>query len=43
MVRLFYEGSDEATIAAEIGTDESAVVEGRLDLHLLVTRTRGTV
>ena len=35
VVRLFYEGSDDATIAAEIGADESDVVAARLDLHLL--------
>ncbi|MFU1781048.1 conditioned medium-induced protein 4 [Haloarcula japonica] len=35
VVRLFYEGSDDGTIAAEIGADESDVVEARLDLHLL--------
>ena len=35
VVRLFYEGSDDATIAAEIGADEPDVVEARLDLHLL--------
>jgi hypothetical protein len=35
VVRLFYEGSDDATIAAEIGVDEPDMVEARLDLHLL--------
>ena len=35
VVRLFYERSDDATIAAEIGADESDVVAARLDLHLL--------
>ncbi|EMA03794.1 hypothetical protein SAMN05443574_102389 [Haloarcula vallismortis] len=35
VVRLFYEGSDDATIAAEIDADEPDVVEARLDLHLL--------
>jgi len=35
VVRLFYEGSDDATIASEIGADEPDVVEARLDLHLL--------
>ena len=35
VVRLFYEGSDDATIAAEVGADEPDVVEARLDLHLL--------
>jgi len=35
VVRLFYEGSDDATITSEIGADEPDVVEARLDLHLL--------
>jgi hypothetical protein len=35
VVRLFYEGNDDGTIAADIGADEPAVVEARLDLHLL--------
>ncbi|MHC3379252.1 conditioned medium-induced protein 4 [Haloarcula sp. H-GB5] len=35
VVRLFYEGGDDGTIAAEIGVDGSDVVEARLDLHLL--------
>jgi len=35
VVRLFYEGSDDGTIAADIGVDEPSVVEARLDLHLL--------
>ncbi|MFB6222666.1 MAG: conditioned medium-induced protein 4 [Haloarcula sp.] len=35
VVRLFYEGSDDAAIAADLGVDEADVVEARLDLHLL--------
>jgi hypothetical protein len=35
VVRLFYEGSDDGAIAADIGADESDVAKARLDLHLL--------
>ncbi|WP_424001808.1 conditioned medium-induced protein 4 [Haloarcula salina] len=35
VVRRFYEGSDDAAIADELGVDESAVIEARLDLHLV--------
>ncbi|MDS0282495.1 conditioned medium-induced protein 4 [Haloarcula onubensis] len=35
LVRAFYAGRDDAAIADELGVEESAVVEARLDLHLL--------
>jgi len=35
VVRAFYRGADDEAIADEVGTDADAVVEARLDLHLL--------
>lgn len=35
VIQSFYDGSDDATIAAEVGADEPDVVAARLDLHLL--------
>jgi len=35
VVRGFYAGHEDAALAEELGVDESAVVEARLDLHLL--------
>ena len=35
LVRGFYAGREDAALADELGVDESAVVEARLDLHLL--------
>ncbi|MDS0260141.1 conditioned medium-induced protein 4 [Haloarcula sp. S1CR25-12] len=35
LVRGFYAGRGDDELAAELGVDESAIVEARLDLHLL--------
>ncbi|WP_277542440.1 conditioned medium-induced protein 4 [Haloarcula laminariae] len=35
LVREFYGGSSDGAMADELGVDEAAVVEARLDLHLL--------
>ena len=35
VVRTFYDGADDETIADELGVDEAAVVTARLDLHLV--------
>lgn len=38
VVRGFYDGDGDEEIAAELDSDESAIVEARLDLHLLRER-----
>lgn len=35
VVRLYFEGEDDAAIADDLGTDEEAVFDARMDLHLV--------